>query len=211
MLGGSTREPLITVAWPSAHMGPMGLEGAVRLSMRKELAAIDDPAEREGRVRELTDAYQEHVTALNVARVFEIDDVIDPAETRTLIAAALAAAVQRQGELVARYGGEEFAVLLPDADSAQALATAQRLCAAVRALELEHQTSPVRHCVTVSVGVAATSDPTEALYPENSAATPGIAQLFEQADAALYQAKKAGRDRAELWMATAQSITLRRS
>ena len=92
MLGGSTREPLITVAWPSAHMGPMGLEGAVRLSMRKELAAIDDPAEREGRVRELTDAYQEHVTALNVARVFEIDDVIDPAETRTLIVAALATA-----------------------------------------------------------------------------------------------------------------------
>ena len=120
------------------------------------------------------------------------------------VAAALAAAVQRQGELVARYGGEEFAVLLPDADSAQALATAQRLCAAVRALELEHQTSPVRHCVTVSVGATC-------LYPENCAATPGIAQLFEQADAALYQAKKAGRDRAELWMATAQSITLRRS
>ena len=70
--------------------------------------------------------------------------------------------------------------------------------------ELEHQTSPVRHCVTVSVGATC-------LYPENSAATPGIAQLFEQADAALYQAKKAGRDRAELWMATAQSITLRRS
>ena len=120
------------------------------------------------------------------------------------VAAALAAAVQRQGELVARYGGEEFAVLLPDADSAQALATAQRLCAAVRALELEHLTSPVRRCVTVSVGATC-------LYPENSAATPGIAQLFEQADAALYQAKKAGRDRAELWMATAQSITLRRS
>lgn len=120
------------------------------------------------------------------------------------VAAALAAAVQRQGELVARYGGEEFAVLLPDADSAQALATAQRLCAAVRALELEHQTSPVRRCVTVSVGATC-------LYPENSAATPGISQLFEQADAALYQAKKAGRDRAELWTATAQSITLRRS
>ena len=95
-------------------------------------------------------------------------------------------------------------LLLPDADSAQALATAQRLRAAVRALELEHLTSPVRRCVTVSVGATC-------LYPENSAATPGIAQLFEQADAALYQAKKAGRDRAELWMATAQSITLRRS
>ena len=95
-------------------------------------------------------------------------------------------------------------VTATDADSAQARVTAQRLCATVRALALEHLTSPVRHCVTVSVGATC-------LYPENSAATPGIAQLFEQADAALYQAKKAGRDRAELWMATAQSITLRRS
>ena len=52
------------------------------------------------------------------------------------VAAALATATQRQGELVARYGGEEFAVLLPDADSAQARVTAQRLCATVRALAL---------------------------------------------------------------------------
>lgn len=98
------------------------------------------------------------------------------------VAQALAGAIQRQGELVARYGGEEFAVLLPEADSAQALATAQRLCATVRALALEHQTSPVSHCVTISVGATC-------VYPENSPAEPGIAQLFEQADAALYQSK----------------------
>ncbi len=108
------------------------------------------------------------------------------------VAQALATAIQRQGELVARYGGEEFAVLLPEADSAQAQATAQRLCATVRALALEHQTSPVSHCVTISVGAAC-------VYPENSAAEQGIAQLFEQADAALYQSKKSGRDRATLW------------
>jgi len=92
MLGGSTKEPLLTLAWPSAHMGPMGLEGAVRLAMRKELAAIADSADREARVQELTAAYQRHVTALNVARAFEIDDVIDPAETRAVIASALALA-----------------------------------------------------------------------------------------------------------------------
>ena len=109
------------------------------------------------------------------------------------VAAALATATQRQGELVARYGGEEFAVLLPDADSAQARVTAQRLCATVRALALEHLTSPVRHCVTISVGATC-------LYPENSAPAQGIALLFEQADAALYQSKNAGRDRATLWV-----------
>jgi acetyl-CoA carboxylase carboxyltransferase component len=91
MLGGSTKEPILTVAWPGAHMGPMGLEGAVRLGMRKELAAIADPVEREARVRALTARYREHVDALNVARVFEIDDVIDPADTRAVVATTLAA------------------------------------------------------------------------------------------------------------------------
>ena len=92
MLGGSTREPLMTVAWPSAHMGPMGLEGAVRLAMGKELDAIPDEEQRRVRTQELTAAYREHVTAFNAARVFEIDDVIDPAETRRLIATILGAA-----------------------------------------------------------------------------------------------------------------------
>lgn len=97
MLGGSTHEPLMTLAWPGAHLGAMGLEGAVRLSMRKELAAIEDDDEREQQVRELTAYAQAHSTALNVARHFEIDDVIDPAETRDVLASVLgAAASQRQ-------------------------------------------------------------------------------------------------------------------
>ncbi len=82
MAGGSLHEPLLTVAWPGAHLGPMGLEGAVRLALRKELAEIADDAEREARVRELTAAAEENAKALNAATVFEVDDVIDPAETR---------------------------------------------------------------------------------------------------------------------------------
>ena len=92
MLGGSTHKPLLTLAWPGAHLGPMGLEGAVRLAMRKELDAIADDAERERTVQELTAAYREQAKALNAARLFEIDDVIDPAETRQVVAATLAAA-----------------------------------------------------------------------------------------------------------------------
>ncbi len=95
MLGGSTKEPLATVAWPSAHMGPMGLEGAVRLAMGKELDAIPDPAQRESQFRAATAAYREHVTAFNAARVFEIDDVIDPSETRGVISRLLATASAR--------------------------------------------------------------------------------------------------------------------
>jgi acetyl-CoA carboxylase carboxyltransferase component len=95
MVGGSLHEPLLTVAWPSAHLGPMGLEGAVRLAMRKELEAIADEAEREQRVRDLTAAAEQNARALNAATLFEIDDVIDPAETRSLIAATLTAATAR--------------------------------------------------------------------------------------------------------------------
>jgi acetyl-CoA carboxylase carboxyltransferase component len=92
MTGGSMHEPLLTLAWPSAHLGPMGLEGAIRLALRKELEAIADEAEREQRVRDLTAAAEENAKALNAAALFEIDDVIDPAETRSLIASTLAAA-----------------------------------------------------------------------------------------------------------------------
>lgn len=88
MLGGSTHRPLLTVAWPQAHVGPMGLEGAVRLGLAKELAALPED-EREQAVREHTAAYEQHARALNAARVFEIDDVIDPAETRSLVAQTL--------------------------------------------------------------------------------------------------------------------------
>jgi acetyl-CoA carboxylase carboxyltransferase component len=94
MVGGSLHEPLLTVAWPGAHLGPMGLEGAVRLALRKELEAIADEEERERRVRELTAAAEENAKALNAAALFELDDVIDPAETRSLLAATLAAAGQ---------------------------------------------------------------------------------------------------------------------
>ena len=78
MAGGSLHEPLLTVAWPGAHLGPMGLEGAVRLALRKELEEIADEAEREARVRELTAAAEENAKALNAAALFELDDVIDP-------------------------------------------------------------------------------------------------------------------------------------
>jgi len=92
MMGGGTHEPLLTVAWPTAHLGPMGLEGAVRLGLRNELAAMSDEEEREQRVRDLTAAAELNAKALNAATVFEIDDVVDPAETRSLLASTIVAA-----------------------------------------------------------------------------------------------------------------------
>jgi acetyl-CoA carboxylase carboxyltransferase component len=101
MVAGSLHEPLLTLAWPSAHLGPMGLEGAVRLGLRKELEAIEDEAEREQRVRDVTAAAQENAKAINAAQLFELDDVIDPAETRGLIAATFASAT---GHVVPPHG-----------------------------------------------------------------------------------------------------------
>jgi acetyl-CoA carboxylase carboxyltransferase component len=92
MVAGSLHEPLLTVAWPTAELGPMGLEGAVKLGFRRELEAIEDEAERKLRVRELTALAERNAKALNAATLFELDDVVDPAETRTLISSTLAAA-----------------------------------------------------------------------------------------------------------------------
>ena len=66
-------------------------KGPVRLGMRKELDAIADEQQREERVRIATAAAQENAKALNAAMLFEIDDVIDPAETRSVIASTLMA------------------------------------------------------------------------------------------------------------------------
>jgi acetyl-CoA carboxylase carboxyltransferase component len=68
----------------------------VRLGLRKELEAIADDEEREQRVREVTAMAQENAKAINAAQLFELDDVIDPAETRSLIAATFAAATGQQ-------------------------------------------------------------------------------------------------------------------
>nr|WP_212763051.1 carboxyl transferase domain-containing protein [Gordonia araii] len=97
MCFGSLRAPLMTMAWPGATLGAMGPEGAVRLAARKELEAIADPAERESRVRALTAALHESSKAFNAAEVFELDDVVDPADTRTAIALVLASAGPSRG------------------------------------------------------------------------------------------------------------------
>ncbi len=95
MAAGSLHEPLLTVGWPTAELGPMGLEGAVRLGFRRELEEIADEDEREARVAAMVEAAHEQAKALNAATLFELDDVVDPADTRRLIAATIAAAPAR--------------------------------------------------------------------------------------------------------------------
>ena len=92
MMGGTTKAPLACLAWPTGEFGGMGLEGAVRLGYPKELAAVDDPDEREALFQQLVGRMYEIGKALSVASLFEIDDVIDPADTRRWLTAVLDAA-----------------------------------------------------------------------------------------------------------------------
>ena len=92
MAGGSFHAPLLTVSWPTGEFGGMNLEGAVRLGFRKELAAIEDETERETTFQAIVAEAYERGKALNLASHFEIDDVIDPAESRATIAEMLRAA-----------------------------------------------------------------------------------------------------------------------
>ena len=89
MAGGGLKEPLFAVSWPTGEFGPMGLEGAVRLGFARELAEAGDAAAQEALFEQLVDTMYQHGKATNVASHFEIDDVIDPADTRRWVSRLL--------------------------------------------------------------------------------------------------------------------------
>ncbi len=98
MAGGSFKAPLFCVGWPTSEFGAMGLEGAVRLGMRRELQAIEDPAERERAYESMVANAYERGRGISMASYFEIDDVIDPVDTRRWIATLFDEATPRWWE-----------------------------------------------------------------------------------------------------------------
>lgn len=97
MAGGSFRAPIFTVGWPTSEFGGMGLEGAVRLGYRNELAAIEDPDEQLAAYETMVARMYEIGKGVSMADHFEIDDVIDPVESRRWIVTALRAAPEHLG------------------------------------------------------------------------------------------------------------------
>ena len=120
----------------------------------------------------------DHFKALNDRHGHLVGD-----EVLKALAQAIGGALRRATDQLARYGGEEFVVLLPDTSAGEAVALAERMRLAVSAREFVRGVGPV----TVSVGVAMTV-PTPSDAPS---------ALVAAADAALYRAKSAGRDRVE--------------
>jgi diguanylate cyclase (GGDEF)-like protein len=115
-----------------------------------------------------------------------------PAGDRCLqaVAAAVAAAARRPGDLVARYGGEEMAAVLPNPDAAGARTVAEAMRLAVSALAIEHADHPPAGRVTVSIGVS--------VEVPDRRMQDAAADILRNADAALYRAKSGGRDRVEV-------------
>lgn len=101
------------------------------------------------------------------------------------VAGTLSETLQRAGDTIARYGGEEFAVLLPETDAEHALQVAETLRSRVESLRLPHSASPLG-IVTVSIGVATAAPPRDGS---------GCGDFVRVADAALYDAKRLGRNR----------------
>jgi len=95
MAGGSFHAPTFALSWPTGEFGGMGLEGAVKLGYRKELEAIADPAERRVLFDKMVAEAYARGKALSTATYFEVDEVIDPADSRRWISTALLGAEPR--------------------------------------------------------------------------------------------------------------------
>ncbi|WP_233490201.1 diguanylate cyclase [Thiocapsa marina] len=151
-----------------------------RRCFEEQLASEWKRADRNGGTLAVISADVDHFKAYN-------DRYGHPAGDRCLVgvAQAMASALQRPGDAAARIGGEEFAFVLPQTTVLGAEQVAERIRKAVWDLNLPHESSPIAERVTVSVGVASSD--------HASVASP--ADLIRASDAALYEAKRRGRNR----------------
>jgi acetyl-CoA carboxylase carboxyltransferase component len=95
VMNGRAYEPDLIVAWPSAEISVMGAEGAVEIIMRRQVQEADDPAAKKA---ELVEAYRKIIDVYIAAGNDMIDDVIDPRETRKVIASGLEMAERKRVE-----------------------------------------------------------------------------------------------------------------
>ncbi len=159
-------------------------DGLTGLANRRAFDAALDRAwrrrQRTGRPVSLLMLDLDHFKRLNDCRGHQAGD-----ETLRRFAGLLAEAARRPDDLAARYGGEEFALILPDTDESGALEVARLIRERLASAALPHP-GGINGVVTASIGVASAGPD----HPD------GADTLVARADAALYRAKRTGRDRA---------------
>ena len=145
MIGGGFHASFFTVAWPTGEFGGMGLEGYVRLGFRKEMEAIEDPAEREEYYQAKVAELYANGKAVSIASVLEIDEVIDPADTRHWIMAGLRSVPKPEGahdEKAAVYRCVVMEVLSPSLRAKRSnpsIPTPKQDCFASLAMTIQRQ------------------------------------------------------------------------
>ncbi len=107
------------------------------------------------------------------------------------VAIAASQVIKRPRDTLARYGGEEFVIILPDTDALGAEFCAEQIRSAIESLNISHSSSQIHSCVTASLG-------TSTIKPHTEIST--SQQLIKEADLALYQAKREGRNCVKVWL-----------
>jgi two-component system chemotaxis response regulator CheY len=150
-----------------------------RLRMDEDLATTEGNVDRYGQGYAVALCDIDHFKAFNDLRGHQAGD-----DALRMVAAALQRTC-RQGDAVYRYGGEELLVLLPRQRPALAAAAAERMRAAVEGLRIPNPSDGAASTLTISIGIAMRDAETEG----------SVERVLEEADAALYRAKDAGRNR----------------
>ena len=150
-----------------------------RLRMEEDLATTEGNVDRYGQGYAVALCDIDHFKAFNDLRGHQAGD-----DALRMVAAALQRTC-RQGDAVYRYGGEELLVLLPRQKPALAAAAAERMRAAVEGLRVPNPCDAASPTLTISIGIAMRDAETEG----------SVERVLEEADAALYRAKDAGRNR----------------
>ena len=84
-MNGRAFEPDLIVGWPTAEIAVMGPEGAVNIIFRKQIEAVEDPAARDELRNQFVEGVREQINAYIAAGWSFLDDLIDPAETRSAV------------------------------------------------------------------------------------------------------------------------------
>lgn len=170
-------ERLNRILFQQARQDPLTQMGN-RLRLQEDLDVLTGRVERYGHTYCVVLIDVDHFKRYNDRYGHQAGDDVLRAVARTVVA-------RRRGDSCYRYGGEEFLLILPEQSVSSAAVAAEHVRRSVEGLSIPHEGNPPTHIVTVSAGVAG---------PASEHETSSVETLLQQADEALYAAKRSGRN-----------------